>query len=83
MADLKFKWSPVAGNKEIGVSEDGNFRAARMPDWQFMISYRAVPTRPKPHGSIWIKVDGDFDSIDEALEQAQKERKLIENTSGS
>lgn len=75
---MKIKWTPVAGKKEIGLSEDGNFSFTREQDWQYTAAYRALPNQPKLPVWIWLKdLTGrklEFDTQDDALEEAQKVR---------
>jgi hypothetical protein len=74
------KWNKTSGNQEVGTSEDGDFSVIRLKDWQYVIRYRS-PSRSGP-AWIWVKDETgknkrEFDTLDQAIEQALKERKEV------
>jgi hypothetical protein len=81
---MTFKWHPVAGNKEVGTSEDGNFEITRLPDWQYVIWYRKPPNQSGREW-IWVTDSGgnkrEFDSVDDAAEEAKRQRDELLNRS--
>jgi hypothetical protein len=75
---MTFKeWYKRADGAEVGTSEDGNFQVTRLPDSQYVVWYRKPPNQP---GKVWTWVTDsagnrrEFDTLDEAAEEAAKQR---------
>jgi hypothetical protein len=83
---MTFKWYRVAGNKEVGTSEDGNIQVTRLPDWQYVVWYRKPPNQA---GKVWSWVKDsagnkcEFGTVEEAVEEAKKQREeLLKRAAG-
>ena len=69
-----FKWFPTHGSRQIGRSDDGQFRVIKQVDGQLRISYRTPAHRINPKSARkWTLVEGDFDYLGEAIAQASEE----------
>jgi len=74
--DFKESYKRADGT-EVSTSEDGQFQVFRQPDGDCCVWYRKLPNQP---GKVWTWVTDsagnrrEFDTLDEAAEEAAKQR---------
>jgi hypothetical protein len=78
---MNLKWHRItATNKEVGRSEGGSVSVTRLADGQYTVRNRRLPNTSGPLWN-WVKDSvgrkREFDTLDEALEQARIEREKL------